>query len=121
MSKETPDTATLSTEQAMAMALSAERESLQSIAECEADAERILEQARHEAHQISLRTDSRIALVHQRCKQLAADEINRGQQSAEDRMNNIHKPLDKEAIEHALMHLAESLTVAGKQSSNSDS
>lgn len=121
MSKETPDTLTISTEQAMAMALSAERESLQSIAQCQVDAERVLEQARQAAHQISIRTNSRIALVHQRCEQFAADEINRLQRSTEDGMNQAHKPLEEETVDHAVMRVAESLTMAGKQSGNTGS
>ena len=121
MVKELSTTENMATEQAMATALEAERESLQSIIDCEAEAEQILEQARQAAHHISGRTDSRITRIHQSCNRIATDEVNRLQRSSEHKTNNAKNlQPDEESVIHAVTLLVESLTMADEVTGNTD-
>ncbi|NNG14627.1 MAG: hypothetical protein HKM22_05650 [Gammaproteobacteria bacterium] len=121
MAKELASTENMAIEQAMTTALEAERESLQSIVECEAEAEQILEQARQAAHHISERTDSRITRIHQSCNRIATDEVNRLQRSPEHTINDAKNPQpDKKSVNHAVTVLVESLTTADDVTGNTD-
>jgi len=63
------------TEQAINEVLKAENDSQQNMTQCEAEAERILEQARQTARLIGERNNNRITLIHQRCSRTITDEI----------------------------------------------
>jgi hypothetical protein len=122
MAKELANTESMATEQAMATALEAERESLQSIIDCAAEAEQILEQARQAAHRISERADSRITRIHQSCNRIATEEVNRLQRPSQHSINDAKNPQpDKNSVIHAVTVLVESLTTVDEVTGNTDS
>jgi vacuolar-type H+-ATPase subunit H len=122
MAKELENTESMATEQAMATALKAERESLQSIIDCEGEAEQILEQARQTAHHISERADNRITRIHQSCNRIATEEVNRLQRSSQHSINDANTPQpDKKSVTHAVTALVESLTTVDEVTGNTDS
>jgi F0F1-type ATP synthase membrane subunit b/b' len=122
MAKELSNTESMAIEQAMATALEAERESLQAIIDCEAEAEQILEQARQTAHHISERADTRITRIHQSCNHIANEEVNRLQQSSEHSINDAeNQQPDRKSVINAVTALVESLTTTDKVMGNTDS
>ncbi len=79
MKKKSTNKASITTDQAINDVLKAERDAQQQVAQCVADTERILEQARQTARRIGERNNNRIARIHQRCSRKISDEITRMQ------------------------------------------
>ena len=75
MKNKSNNIAATTTEQAINEVLKAENDSQLNMTQCEAEAERILEQARQTARLIGERNNNRITLIHQRCSRTITDEI----------------------------------------------
>ena len=101
------------TEQAINEVLKAENDSQLKMTQCEAEAERILEQARQTARLIGERNNNRITLIHQRCSRTITDEIAHvqnasGQLKEEEKADQI----DIAALTEVLDRMALALTTA---------
>ena len=101
------------TEQAINEVLKAENDSHQKISQCDAEAERILEQARQTARLVGERNNNRITLIHQRCSRTITDEITnmqrRSEQLKEDEQTD---QFDINALTEVLERMALALTSA---------
>ena len=69
-------------EQAMNLVLEAERAAEQAIADCEQEAQEILNAAHRSARRIAERTDERLARAHMRCGALLSREIQHSEHTA---------------------------------------
>ena len=121
MANKPNNTPALSTEQAITIALQAERDSQAAIVESQREAERILQQARQQAHDISQRVDQRIARVHQHCKQLSEQQINHLQLASNAKLSADSRSLQEDAVKQAVQQLTEALTRPAPQATDPDS
>ena len=102
---------TTTTEQAINKVLKAESNSQQKIAECEAEAERLLEQARQTARLIGERNNNRITRIHQRCSRTITDEIAHMQRASDQQKEDEQvDKIDITALTEVLDQMALALT-----------
>jgi RecG-like helicase len=91
--------------------LDAEREARESISRCEQEAARIVEQARHRAHRIAQRTDSRISAVRIQYENKIARQLATLRETAERQDESLAPGRAAlERLEQAVAELAARLT-----------
>ena len=116
MNNKSNNIAGTTTEQAINDVLKAENDSQQKMTQCDAEAERILEQARQTARLVGERNNNRITLIHQRCSRTITDEVTRMQRTSEQLIEDEESDkIDINALAEVLERMALALTTTQKE------
>jgi vacuolar-type H+-ATPase subunit H len=121
MANDAADDNALTTEEAMNMALKAERDAAEAIAECENVAGRMLEEARYTAHRISERATARMNAVNTCINKGVSDALVRLQdESRQAETAGSNHVVDEKLLQSVVSELAEILTTAADDSTTGD-
>lgn len=101
----------MTAEQAMNIVLDAERKAREAVAQCQTEADAILQQARQKSQRIGKRVDDRISRIHQRVARAVTDQVKQldleeQQLAKQDYLYQI----EHDIVEKVVEQLAEMLT-----------